>query len=293
MVLGKRKSGLQGGRDTTGSERARGIIESLHRIEVWDRLKELEFYIHLSSHTDLNREERDAIADCLECKFAQGDFDGLQRDFMAKLTHLERVVRGRYDHIVDFLRPTRAPSLIETTNYALRSLDATNVKCLNDLLIYHNPARVIRVRDSIVSAFKKDKTLTFEQIRNATLDIQEFVSYLFPWRRQLLYLHLLTSKHKPHPAEVAWTQDALMSPGIAQAVRDRMNDRRSTNTSPALQKLGTTINLIIHQVTYRQPGLMAASLRADAAELDKQEMDLLIGQIREAQELMRGQDQGN
>lgn len=54
------------------------------------------------------------------------------------------------------------------------------------------------------------------------------------------------------------------------------------------RKFGTTIDLVIHQIAYRQPGIFTADLRADAAELDKGEMDTLIGQIREVQEPVQG-----
>lgn len=92
------------------------------------------------------------------------------------------------------------------TNYALKNLEAANVKSLKDMLILEHAHRVNKVIDSITDAFKRQDTLTFEDARNVTLDIQEFVSYLFPWQRQILYLHLLTAKNKPHPAEVAWAQ---------------------------------------------------------------------------------------
>ncbi|KAK6062539.1 hypothetical protein SCUP515_13265 [Seiridium cupressi] len=302
MVLGKRKADSQGGREFTAPELARHLIESMHRLEVWGKLKELEFYIHLSPHTDLNRAERDAVADCLECKFAEGTFDQLQRDFMSKLTQLEKVVRGRYDHINDFLRPWSAPSKTEMTNHALRSLDATNVSCLKDLLILGHAHRINKVRDDIIHAMTKKVPMTFEDTRNVTLDIQEFVSHLYPWQRQILFLHLLTSKNKPHPAEIAWAQphsalrkllnsqqDALISPGIAQLVHGMMHERQSPQESSALKNMGSSIDLVIHQATYQQAGLMAATLRADAAMLDKNEMDALISQIREAQDIIKGQ----
>ncbi|KAK9784004.1 hypothetical protein AB5N19_09945 [Seiridium cardinale] len=289
MVLGKRKAGSQGGREFTAPELARHLIESMHRLEVWGKLKELEFYIHLSPHTDLNRAERDAVADCLECKFAEGTFDQLQRDFMSKLTQLEKVVRGRYDHINDFLRPWSAPSKTEMTNHALRNLDATNVSCLKDLLILDHAHLLNKVRDDIIHAMTKKVPTTFEDTRSVTLDIQEFVSHLYPWQRQILFLHLLTSKNKPHPAEIAWAQDALISPGIAQLVHGMMHERQSPQDSSALKKMGSSIDLVIHEAIYQQAGLMAATLRADAAMLDKNEMDTLISQIREAQDIIRGQ----
>ncbi|KAI1839669.1 hypothetical protein JX266_014120 [Neoarthrinium moseri] len=285
-MAGKRKAGEQGGRYVTAPEFARRLIESMHKMEVWGKLKELEFYIHLSPSTDLNRDERDAIADCLECKFAKGDFDTLQRDFQTKLTALERVTRGRYEHVIAFLRPLGSPSKTEMTNYALRTLDSSNVDCLKDLLVKERNIRINSVADSIIDALKKPGSLTFEASRDVTLDIQEFVTYLFPWQRQILHLHLLTSEDKPHPAEVAWTQDALMSPGIAQVVHEMMTERRDVK-SPEMQQLSMTIETIIAQTTFPQPGFMAAKLRSEAGDLCKQEMDGLIGKIRDAQDFIR------
>lgn len=75
-----------------------------------------------------------------------------------------------------------------------------------------------------------------------------------------------------------------MSPGIASFVLDKMTNSRATIDSPALQKLTTTVGSVAQQATYHQAGFMAARLREHATELDKSEMDWLIGRIREAQD---------
>jgi hypothetical protein len=209
-MFGKRRATWQGGRQISAPEFAQRIIKSMHPLEVWSKLKELEFYVHLSRHQDLSRKERDALADCLSCKFAAGSFDTLQRDFKEKLTTLERTVEGRYENVLTFLRPTGAPSKAEVTSYALLHLEPSNVDCLKDLLIRPLARRAHELANNIIDFVKREDSLSFEDTRAVTLDIQEFVCYLYPWQRQLLHLHILTSRHKPHPAEVNWAQVRLL-----------------------------------------------------------------------------------
>lgn len=92
------------------------------------------------------------------------------------------------------------------TNYALKNMDAGNMKCMKDMLILEHAHRLNKVINNIISALGDQSQLGFEDARSVTLDIQEFVSYLYPWQRQILYLHLLISKNKSHPAEIAWAQ---------------------------------------------------------------------------------------
>lgn len=64
-----------------------------------------------------------------------------------------------------------------------------------------------------------------------------------------------------------------------------MNYTENTNDSLAVQRVQSTVDPFIDETTYQQAGLMAVSLRVDVAELNRRkEMDILIGQIRDAQE---------
>lgn len=80
-----------------------------------------------------------------------------------------------------------------------------------------------------------------------------------------------------------------MSSGIAEFVSGMIHRQPNMHATPEWRKIGTSIDLVVGQATYHQPGWLAATLRGDAAELDKAEMDVLIGHIREAQESMKSQ----
>lgn len=77
-----------------------------------------------------------------------------------------------------------------------------------------------------------------------------------------------------------------MSPRIAQFVEQMRKDAAPADPSLAQQQVSKTISLIVDQQTYRQLGLMAAMLQTDLEDLDKGEMDILIQQIRDAQDFV-------
>jgi hypothetical protein len=77
-----------------------------------------------------------------------------------------------------------------------------------------------------------------------------------------------------------------MNPRVSMLVERARVEHSSTRPSRAAKELDAIISYVVDESTYRQPGAMAAMLRTEAAELDKREMDVLIDQIRDAQDFL-------
>jgi hypothetical protein len=279
----KRKAEDQGGRTTSRSEFIRQMFEGLHRIQVWAKLKELEFYIDRPTFTNLYPEQRQAVQAVLECKLAKGDFDFLHRDFLEKLTQLEHAVYPRYESVINFLRPD-APSRSTLTSLALQYLDAENVWCLGELRVPEHITHIRKLRDSIMEILRKPN-LHYKEVREVSCEIEEFVYYLYPSQRETLYLHLLAISCKPHPAQVAWVQHHIMMPDVAIHILPLLE--ACHKPSHALKELAKAIGPISLQVTSAEPGSTAAKLRAEAAELSFAEMEFLTRLVQDAKEHAR------